>query len=554
MGPAVQRPFAPKGLYRVASSREAVAPDPAAAQALLRELRAVLGADRILDDDASRRECSMDASPCLVPPVAAVRPRSEEEVVRVVRAAAGRGVPITPRAAGTSLSGAAIGPGIVMDTSRMDAILEFDPEGRWVRVQPGVQVLELNAYLSRRGFRFPIEPGSREWARIGGMVGHNASGYQSVKYGQMRDHVLSLRVVTADGTVLEGGDLPLDGTVWRDAVSGVPALELVRRILEDHREAILASRRPVRKHACGYGLVHLVESLDRGRFPLAGLFVGSEGTLGVVTEATLRVRPLPPRTVTALFLLDAFEDMGPLVQDLLPLGPSAVEGIDGDSLDVLGRNEHGIPPQTRALVLVEFDEGDVDAIAARIVRDLAPKYRLSQPVEVATDAARQAELWKARRSLFPTLLRRPGTRRPWGFVEDPIVPVDRVAEFIAFLAELTRKYGTVAGIYGHLGDGNTHYRPVFDPADPGDLERMMALRKEFDDALLGRFRGAPSGEHGIGRIRADVLPRVWGAEVYAVLRAVKEALDPRDVLNPGVLFSSAEWWETWGGLEDRQPL
>jgi FAD/FMN-containing dehydrogenase len=527
---------------------------PPTVREVLEDLRRVLGADRVLDDETSRREYSMDASPCLVPPAAAVRPRSEDEVVRVLRTASAHGMPVTPRAAGTSLSGAAIGPGIVLDTSRLDAILDFRPAEGWVRVQPGVSLLDLNAYLAPRGFRFPIEPGSREWCRIGGMIGHNASGYQSVKYGQMSGHVLSLRAVTVDGRVVEGGELPLDGPAWQEAVANVPALEVVRGILEDHREAILASRRPVRKHACGYGLARLVESLDRGTFPLAGLFVGSEGTLGVVTEATLRVRPLPPRTITALLLLDAMDEMGPLVRDLLPFGPSAIEGIDGDSLDVLGREAHGIPPETRALVLVEFDAGDFEAISERLVRDVAPRYRLSRPPEVAADAARQAELWKARRSLFPTLLRRAGARRPWGFVEDPIVPVDRVTEFLRFLAELTRKYGTVAGIYGHLGDGNTHYRPVFDPTEPEDLERMRALRNEFDDALLGRFQGAPSGEHGIGRIRADILPRVWGPEVYAAMRAIKAALDPRDLLNPGVMFSSAEWWETWGGLEDRQPL
>jgi FAD/FMN-containing dehydrogenase len=386
------------------------------------------------------------------------------------------------------------------------------------------------------------------------MIGHNASGYQSVKYGQMRDHVLSIRVALADGTVLEGGELPLDGPAWRDALERAPALETVRRILEAHREPIQASRRPVRKHACGYDLAHLLRSLDDGRFPLPALFIGSEGTLGVVLEATLTVRPRPARTMTALVLLDSLDDMGPLVRDLMPLGPSAIEGIDGTSLDTLGREAHGIPPGAGALVLVEFDEGDLEAVAERIEREVAPRYPLSRAVEIAFDAARQAALWKARRSLFPTLLNRPGARRPWGFVEDPIVPVDRVPEFLRFLADLTRKYGTVAGIYGHLGDGNTHYRPVFDPTDPEDLEKMRSLRREFDDALLGPFRGAPSGEHGIGRIRTDVLPRVWGSEVYAAMRSIKEALDPRGLLNPGVLFSSAEWWESWGALEGREPL
>jgi len=520
----------------------------------LEALREAFGVDGVLDDERSLREYSTDASPCFVVPRAIVRPRSEEDVVRVLEICSEHGVPITPRAAGTSLSGAAIGSGVVLDTSRLATIREFDPREGWVRVEPGVPLADLNAFLRERGFRLPLEPGSLDWCRIGGMVGHNASGYQSVKYGQTRDYVLRLRIVLADGSVLEARDVPLHGTEWSDIVSRVPALEAVRRSLEAHREAILGSRRPVKKHSCGYDLAHISETLDRGVFPLADLFVGSEGTLGIITEATLRVLRVPPRTVTLLLFLDAFDDLGPLVRDLLPLGPCAIEGIDGDSLDVLGREAYGIPPQARAMLLVEFDEGDLEALVARIVREVAPRYRLTRPVEAAFDPDRQAALWKARRSLFPTLLRRPGSRRPWGFVEDPIVPTARVPEFIEFLTELTRRYGTVAGIYGHLGDGNTHYRPLFDPTDPGDFERMRALRTDFDDAVLDRFRGAPSGEHGIGRIRADILPRVWGPEVYAAMRSVKDALDPRGLLNPGVMFSSAAWWEAWGGLDAREPL
>ena len=523
-------------------------------ESFLQALRSSFAADSVLQDEASLREFSTDASPCLVPPRAVVRASSEAEVARLVRMCAAHGVPLTPRAAGTSLSGAAIGPGLVLDTSRLAAVREIDPSGKWVRLEPSVALRDLNASLRERGLRFPLEPGSLQWCRIGGMLGHNASGYGSVKYGQTADYVLALRVVLADGTVLDARDVALDGAAWHDLVARIPALADVRRILEDHRDAIRASRRPVKKHACGYGLASLVEAMDHGRFALPRLFVGAEGTLGVITEATLRLLPRPPGTVTCLLLLDALEDMGPLVQDLLPLRPSAIEGIDGDSLDVLGREAHGLPASARALVLVEFDEGDLDAAAARVLREVAPRYRLSVPAEAATDPERQAALWQARRSLFPTLLRQPGARRPWGFVEDPIVPAQRVPEFLRFLMDLTHRYGTVAGIYGHLGDGNTHYRPVFDPTDPADLERMRALRREFDDAVLDRFGGAPSGEHGIGRIRADVLPRVWGREVYEAMKAIKDVLDPRGILNPGVLFSTAEWWETWGGLEAREPL
>lgn len=521
---------------------------------LLAQLASILGADRVRGDEATRHEFAMDASPCYVPPRAVVVPRSEEDVVATVRLCRELRVPVTPRAAGTSLSGAAVGPGLVLDTSRLAEVRAFNATERWIRVGPGLPLLELNGFLHPHGLFFPPDPGSQDWCRIGGMVGHNASGYRTVKYGQTGDYVLGLRVVLADGRAVDLRDVPADGPEYHDLVVRVPALEAVRRTVEDHAEAIRAARRPVKKHASGYDLWSLVDGLDRGVFRAASLFVGSEGTLGIITEVALRLLPLPSRRVTLLVHLDRLEDLGPLATDLRALGPSAMEAMDGGSLDLLGREGLGIPPSARAMLLVEFDEGDLEGVARHAAAEIAPRHALSGPVEVAFDPDRQAALWRARRSLFPSLLKRPGRRKPWGFVEDPIVPLDRVPEFIEFLVHLTARHGTVAGIYGHIGDGNTHYRPLFDPTDPQDFERMLALRKEFDDALLDRFRGAPSAEHGIGRIRPEILERTWGREPVDVMRAIKSALDPEGLLNPGVLFSSTPWYETWGGLESRVPM
>ena len=547
----------PEGIYRAPCSSTPggqtlsggiTDPDP-----LLRRLLGALGPDRVESDETTRHTYAMDASPCYVPPRAVVRPRSEAEVLRSLETCRDLRVPITARAGGTSLSGAAIGPGVVLDTIRMTEIRDFDGDEGWVCVEPGVQLLELNAWLGERGFFFPPDPGSQEWCRIGGMVGHNASGYRSVKYGQTKDYVLRLRVALADGAVIEACDTPVGGTEWSALTSRVPALERIRRAIADEREAILAARRPVKKHSCGYDVFTVSAALDRGIFPVAALFLGSEGTLGVVTEVTLRVLPVPARRITLLMYLDRFEELGPLVRDLLPLRPSTMEAIDGGSLDLVGREGLAVPSSARAMLLVEFDEGDLEAMAARVVERIGPHYALTRPVEVAVEPSRQDALWKARRSLFPSLLKRPGGRKPWGFVEDPIVPTDRVSEFIAFLAALARRHGTVAGIYGHIGDGNTHYRPLFDPLDPEDFARMQALREEFDEALLVRFRGAPSAEHGVGRIRQEVLPRTWGPRVYALMRTIKDELDPQGILNPGVLLGSMPWWETWAGLETRTP-
>src|SRR3989454_108863 len=421
---------------------------------LRRALEHAIGAEKVRTDDSILRTYSTDASACAVQPRAVAFAEAEDDVREVLQVCRELEVPITPRASGTSLSGAAIGPGVVLDTTRFNRILDFDPERRFVRVEPGILLADLNAYLAERGMRFAPDPGSQDLCRIGGMVGHNASGYRSVKYGQTSDHILGLRVLLADGTPLQAHDVPVDGAEWRKIVG---------------------------------------------------------------------------RT----------EGLGQAVADILTWGPSAMEAVDGDSLALLDREALGIPRTAKAMLLIEFDEGDLDAIADAVVGRIATRYRLSRDAEVASDPVRQSTLWKVRRSLFPTIIQRPGPRRAWGFVEDPIVPRDRVPEFIAFLVDLARRHGTLAGIYGHIGDGNTHYRPFFDPTDPQDFEHMRALREEFDRALLERFRGAPSGEHGIGRIRAETLPRVWGAEVYGVMRRIKDALDPRGLLNPGVMFSSA---------------
>jgi FAD/FMN-containing dehydrogenase len=521
---------------------------------LRRSLERSLGPDRVRMDEETLHAYSTDASPCVVAPRAVAFAETEADVRSVLEVCGDLRLPLTPRASGTSLAGAAIGPGIVLDTTRMHRILDFDGARGTVTVEPGLLLSSLNGFLADHGLRFAPDPGSQDLCRIGGMVGHNASGYRSVKYGQTRDHVLGLQVVLADGTLLDARDVPIGSGAWDAIVRAAPGIDSIRRDIAEHRSQIRSSRRAIQKHSCGYRLDAISEGLDRGVFPLASLFVGSEGTLGVVTRVTLRALPIPRRRATVLLYLNRFGDLAPLTTDLLRFGPSAMESIDGDSLDLIGREAQGVPPGARAMLLVEFDEGDLDAILSQVTGPIASRYALSRPPEVAEEKGRQAALWTLRRSVFPTIIQRPGRRKAWGFVEDPVVPRERVPEFIEFLVDLTRRHETVAGIYGHIGDGNTHYRPFFDPSDPTDFAAMQSLRSEFDDNLLDRFRGAPSGEHGIGRIRAETLPRIWGAEVYEVMRRTKAALDPKGLLNPGVMFSSEPWWTTWGGLESRMPM
>src|SRR6266550_456739 len=350
---------------------------------LRRSLEKTLGADRVRMDEVSLHTYSTDASPCAIEPRAVVFVESEANVVAALQVCRELGVPLTPRASGTSLSGAAIGPGVVLDTTRFKEIVKFDAAKQTVTVQPGILLAELNGFLSAHHLRVAPDPGSQDLCRIGGMVGHNASGYRSVKYGPTEDHVLSLRVALVDGTMLVARDVRVDDPEWNLVAKQVPSLERVRAEIEVHRKAILSSRRPIRKHSFGYHLATIADSLSRGIFPLAALFVGSEGTLGIVTEVTLRVLPIPLRRVTVLLYLNRFGELGRLVADLLPLQPSAMEAIDGASLDLIGRESHGVPSGAAAMLLVEFDEGDLDAIIANMVGPISARYQLSRPAEVA---------------------------------------------------------------------------------------------------------------------------------------------------------------------------
>src|SRR5206468_5524361 len=212
---------------------------------LRRSLEKTVGADRVRMDEVSLHTYSTDASPCAVEPRAVVFVESEANVVAALQVCRELGVPLTPRASGTSLSGAAIGPGVVLDTTRFKAIVKFDAPRQTVTVQPGILLAELNGFLSAHHLRVAPDPGSQDLCRIGGMVGHNASGYRSVKYGQTRDHVQGLKVLLADGTSLDAHDVPLDGAEWRELVGRAEGLERVRREMDAHRDAILSSRRPI---------------------------------------------------------------------------------------------------------------------------------------------------------------------------------------------------------------------------------------------------------------------------------------------------------------------
>src|SRR4249920_81102 len=298
---------------------------PERSHAIASDLRAALGIDKVKDDYSTLTAYAVDASIYRIVPKAVVLVESEEDIAATVRYAVARGIPLTPRAAGTNLTGSAIGSGIILDVSRLNRVLELNREERWARVQPGIVLAELNKQLVRDELLFGPDPSSGDMCKLGGMLANNSSGPHTLRYGSVKDNVSSLRVCLESGHWLDAQALEVDDSATERLLTEFPALRSLFLLIQTHDELIRAKRPHVSKNSCGYNLFGLADGLAQGLFDLPKLFVGSEGTLGVISEATIRLVEKPRASLTALIHFRHLEDVGEAVPQLLQLAPSALE-------------------------------------------------------------------------------------------------------------------------------------------------------------------------------------------------------------------------------------
>ena len=517
---------------------------PTKAHAIAHDLRALLGTEKVKDDAPTITAYAVDASIYRIPPQAVVLVESEEDIAATVAYAVTRGIPLTPRAAGTNLTGSAIGSGIILDVSRLNRILEVNREERWARVQPGMVLAELNKQLSLQGLLFGPDPSSGDMCKLGGMVANNSSGPHTLRYGSVKDNVQSLRLCLASSTWIEARAYALDDPSLERLLTTVPALRDVLMMTQAHTDLIAAKRPTVSKNSCGYNLFGLADGLARGSFDLPKLFVGSEGTLGVVSEARLTLVDKPKATLTALIHFRSLEEVGEAVPQLLTLQPSALEVMDANTLNLIGRGKHGIPADAAATLLIELDadstETDLreraDAMAA-----VCRPYKLASELTLAFDAERREQLWKARKALYPTLYRFDPKKKPINFVDDVVVPAGRISELIRYLENFFEGQRVPVAIFGHIGNGNAHIVPLLDVNDSGDFEKMVSAYRDIHTTVLNRFGGSICGEHGDGRVRAEFVKQMFGKELYDLFVQVKKSFDPGNVLNPGIKLSDASF-------------
>jgi len=532
---------------------------PEKSRSIAADLRRRLGPDKVKDDFPTITAYSVDASIYKVVPKAVVTAETEDDIAATIAYAVSAGVPITPRAAGTNLTGSAVGEGIILDCGGMTRLLELNVEERWARVQPGLNLTEFNKKLEPHGLMFGPDPSSRDMCKLGGMLSNNSAGPHTLRYGSVKDNVHAIRIHLSSGTWLTA-EVLADGDPATEAVlASQPALAETVALVRKHADLIRSKKPRVSKNSSGYNLFGLVDGLDQGIVDLPKLFVGSEGTLGVISEATLKLVDRPIQTATALIHFRHLEDVGQAVFDLLPLTPMALEVMDANTLNLIGRAAHGVPADAAATLLAEFDGTvgtggasagppppgmglSIPAILDRVTA-ICRKYRLCEDPTVAVEKEHQEQLWKARNALYPTLYRYDPKKKPINYVDDVVVAANRITELMRYLAGFFKGQEVNVAVFGHIGNGNAHIVPLLDVNDRHDFEAMVAGYHEIHETVITRFGGSICGEHGDGRVRAEFLPRYFGEDLYRLFKQVKAAFDPTGILNPGVKISDTPFTE-----------
>jgi len=499
----------------------------------------------VLDSDLSRSLYSSGASLYRIKPRAIVQPRSTNDLVATIRFAREHQIAITARGGGTSRTGNELGEGIVVDFSKyLNQVIDFSAEGKWVRVQPGIVLAELNRYLKPFDLYFPIDPSTSEAATLGGMIANNSSGPHAVKYGTTRRQVSSLELVLTSGEIVQTGPRALPAGAG--GPSGAPqalADSLYRNIfaiLNKYSQYMEAERPFTTKNSCGY---HVWDLMMDGVLDLTPLLVGSEGTLALVSAATLRLAPLPKKTLSGLVYFDDLGKVGQATQQILAQGPSMVEIMEKQILDLAREHQPELseyfPANTEATLFIEFQEASRQTLVDKfnaVRKCLLEDNGLAVSVVQARNKADMANFARVRSISGPILNRMKGPRRPIAFIEDAAVHVSRLPEYISGLRGLFDKFKVQAAIYGHAADGNLHTMALLDLRQPEDVNTMLNLADAVFDLVLS-LNGTVSGEHADGRLRTQYVARQY-PHLYQAMAEIKALFDPRGILNPGVIISA----------------
>lgn len=495
----------------------------------------------------ARRYFATDASIFTLPPAIVVYPRNENDVRKTARftwqlAERGRIIPITARGLGTDQSGAALGSGIMMVfPAHMHRVLEFDGKNGDITVEPGINYGKVQQTLHTHNRFLPPYPASQEYSTIGGAVANNAGGERSIKYGSTRAFVKRLRVVLANGEVIETRRLSrreLNKKLGLNSMEGEIYRQLDRLIEENH-DVIKNSVLPVSKNSAGYALAD-VKRRD-GSFDLTPLLVGSQGTLGVVSEVTLETEQHNPNTTLLIAFIDDLETAQNVITELRNLSelPATIEMVDNHLLEFVQTQSPSLlkgvleAPFQKITLFIEFDNL-TERIQKKSVKKavkILNKYNVTHKEE--NDLDQKERLWKIRHSAATILSHSDGGAKPLPIIEDGVVPIERFKEFLEGVYELFAGNRLPISVWGHAGNANLHVQPLLNLSQVGDRQKAFKLIEDYY-SLVMQLGGSTTGEHGDGRLRGPFLEKLYGPEVYGLFKQVKSIFDPYALLNPGV--------------------
>ncbi|ABD54080.1 FAD-binding and (Fe-S)-binding domain-containing protein [Jannaschia sp. CCS1] len=497
----------------------------------------------ILDDAFTRGRYATDASIYQMMPAAVAMPRTKEDIFAALEIARTEGWSVTGRGGGTSQCGQTVNSGLILDNSKhFNGILDIDVENRRAVVQPGVVLDELNRALKPYGLWYPVDVSTASRATIGGMAANNSCGGRSLRYGTMRSNVLSIDAILADGTEAHFGEIvPGANHAAQAIVDDMLSLGAANATLIDERFPKLTRR------VGGYNIDALVPSEEPVN--LSHLLVGSEGTLAYFTAIELKLWPLVGERVLAVCHFPSFYQAMEATQHLVALNPLSVELVDKTMIGLsrqipLFRRtiENFVEGDPAALLLVEFDEGDAAANAAKLrqteeqMGDLGFSWsgtdRAWGGVKPITDQRLQGQIAEVRKSGLNIMMSMKQEGKPVSFIEDCAVELTDLADYTARLTDVFEKYDTMGTWYAHASVGCLHVRPVLNLKQEGDVKKMRAIAEEAF-ALVAEYKGSHSGEHGDGIVRSEFHQRMFGKEVTDLFHDVKNRFDPEGLMNPG---------------------
>jgi FAD/FMN-containing dehydrogenase len=505
----------------------------------------------VMTSTDARRYFATDGSIFQLAPALIAYPRTENDVRKACRfswqlAERGRIIPVTARGAGTDTTGAALGSGIMLVfPAHMNRVLEIDAKSNTVTVEPGINYAKLQQTLHTHGRFLPPYPASAEYSTVGGAIANNASGEKSVKYGDTRAYAQGLRVVLANGEVIETGRLSkreankklglatFEGEIYRS----------IDTLLEENHQLLEQLERNVTKNNAGYNLLDIKRK--DGSFDLTPLIAGSQGTLGIITEAVLSTEAHNPQTTLVLAKFDSLEHFQRAVLELrnMPDPPSALEMINEHALqEVYDLNPNQLkeiitPPFPAITLIVEFDDGERTVKkslkkASKILQEYAVDF------EVSDNPERQQQFWQLRQSTSALIGHNQGLLRAVPLIDDAAVPPDRLREFIEGIYKLMNTNNLPPAVWGHAGEANLHMQPRLNVGQVGDRQKAFRLLEEYTKLVL-KLGGTISAEAGDGRLKTPYLEQMYGGEAYGLFQKVKAVFDPYGTLNPGVKFGTS---------------